>query len=518
MPIGQEGIVPPDSRHQCRRCRYVYPARQMYRIPGHGDGLYCQHCRTIYRECDGCNIWVTHTARADVEGDNGQTVSMRLCEDCRNGGQYRHCTDCNITVPRARQNAHNCIGADLPHPWGTCYDCYGYTRNRMPQDSLGPSLLSYAGYAFCVAHMRSRAQECLSCHRLHRSGTTYYAYTRADGTLSERMCQSCRSQRATECRHCAEWYENGMDPCRCFETRTCGCGTCRDARRLIKGYSYKPEPVFKGTGEPMFKGKGGLFLGFELEVEVSSGSGDYESCGNCSVCDDGEGCTYLPEGVLSVESVAQIAQDAFGDLVYLKTDGSIRHGFEIVSHPLGYEWMMGEFPWQALDTIRDAGCVPEDNCGLHIHASRNAFSGPAHEYRWLQFIHRNEPGVTAVARRRGSYYAAFYTQPRFRRHLAPIVRAFSSKGEIMSTERYQAVNTLNRNTLEVRAFASTTDARELQAALGLVDASIRYTAQLDARRVKDGALSFARFAEWADERKRYQPLMDEIHAYIPVLA
>ena len=80
------------------------------------------------------------------------------------------------------------------------------------------------------------------------------------------------------------------------------CNACRIVleTQLIKPYNYVPK-------EPKFYGKAPFFMGVELEVECDADS--------------------------EVNTKAKQVVKILGDFVYLKNDGSLIDGFEIVSHP-----------------------------------------------------------------------------------------------------------------------------------------------------------------------------------------
>jgi hypothetical protein len=206
-------------------------------------------------------------------------------------------------------------------------------------------------------------------------------------------------------------------------------------------------------------------------------------------------------------SAARKVQELLGDLVYLKDDGSIGHGFEIVTHPMSYQWAMDEFPWANLPELTAAGCYASDSCGIHVHVSREAFTGPAHEYRFLQFWHRNKAGITRVARRESDQWAAFMTDPENR---AAVLKQVV-KDKRIDHNRYRAVNTQNDKTLEVRVFASTLQAASIKADLGLVAATVEYSAMLRSPDIlKGNGWVWDRFAEWTSKQGRYAPLSEEI--------
>ncbi|TDQ00613.1 hypothetical protein [Labedaea rhizosphaerae] len=247
------------------------------------------------------------------------------------------------------------------------------------------------------------------------------------------------------------------------------CDRCEresDEYDTIYSYSYKPLPQFHGEGP--------LYLGLELEI-------------NC-----------LRD---RVSQCANTAVEALGSLGYLKEDGSISLGFELVTHPMSYEWAIQNFPWKLLTALQDLGCDGED-VGLHVHVSREGFDSTAHRYRWLKFIYRNENPVCRIARRRSGEWASFRPADR--------ANARSYAKGLKGDARYRAINTLPDKTYEMRVFASSLDPREVQAALALAAASVEYTRRLTVADVhRRSGWSWASFLAWTAAHPEYQPLNEE---------
>ncbi|GAA5172794.1 hypothetical protein GCM10023321_73120 [Pseudonocardia eucalypti] len=233
---------------------------------------------------------------------------------------------------------------------------------------------------------------------------------------------------------------------------------------LIRPHTYRPAPRMRGTGP--------LFLGFELEINV-------------------------PKEL--VREAAELVQRRLGDLVYLKRDRDIASGFEIVAHPMSYEWAMAHFPWDIFDELAALGADPGD-LGLHVHISRDGFSSWEHAWAWMEFIHRNREPVVALARRE-SEHAAFTEKDR---------RNLKLYAQGVGTVKYRAINTQPADTYELRVFASTLVLDELQAALGLAEASVEYTRPLSVDDVRGETGEWSRFAAWVRARPPYAPLAREI--------
>lgn len=238
---------------------------------------------------------------------------------------------------------------------------------------------------------------------------------------------------------------------------------------VIHNYTFKPDPVFWGEGP--------LFLGAEIEVE----------------CNDGQ------------NRAARAVRKFLGAderLGYCKYDGSLDDGIEIVTHPMSYAWAMESFPWDMFRELEEAGAHTRSTCGLHVHVSRNAFRSHFHAMSWMRFIYANEKMVTRFARRRNGHYASF---DRFNGELAKAAKGYTD------SERYRAINAQNYSTLEVRVFASTTDAEVVKASLGFVDASVRYAGTLRSHDVlTHKAGTWGDFTNYAKQRDEYAPLSRQL--------
>ena len=201
------------------------------------------------------------------------------------------------------------------------------------------------------------------------------------------------------------------------------------------------------------------------------------------------------------------------DLAYLKSDGSLNDGFEIVTHPMTHDFFKNEADefWNTVAVLRDQYRVMTwgtGTAGIHIHISRTGFKGGPHMHRFLNLVYSNEQLYSTIAGRQSSRWAKFddvdtavrngqdeegYTQyKRFR----------SFKHKILdgrNTDRYSAVNTQNRDTLELRIFKSTTKPERIKAYMDLAHASVEYTRNLTLQQVKDGALSSSAFITYVRE-------------------
>lgn len=412
-------------------------------------------------------------------------------------------------------HSDGCSGCN-PSMWQSCFGrgCYGSDARRVPADRDE-----------CLCY-----RECDRCETMHSPYSLNTARDGADGDSdSIAICDRCCRLYFSRCSHCEqyfpdEYYDEHVSDC---ESGCTGCDDCPDGgcdnddtSGLIHDYGYMPYLQFRGDAAA------GYYLGLELEVNTAYAHGS----------------TY---------EVAQHVSEGLGDLVYLKEDSSINTGFEIVTHPMTFEYAMTSVSWRTVDELRTQyGMQETSDCGMHIHVSRTAFATASHTYRWMRFIYRNARAVQQLARRSESDYASFESQVNaWAIHFACVSkkpelgnRAYDAlhdspsnlpwylktpgarsrvyaAGHPYRADRYSAINVNNEQTFELRFFANTVESREVKAALGFVHASIEYTRQLTANKVVTAkGLDFASFVAWVADNNtddHYSPLLAEIERLVP---
>ena len=189
------------------------------------------------------------------------------------------------------------------------------------------------------------------------------------------------------------------------------CRRCASSRLLgrTESYSYKPYPIMHGKSTD-------LFMGFENEISVKS------------------------ENNVQV-NIAKILSHFTEDQLYIKSDSSVQHGFEEVSHPFTFEELK-KINWEYLFTNET---TKHNSCGLHVHLNRTAFT-TLHMYKFINFIHNNETFIDKIAGRKGNSYSKSL-------QYTPKEGAKKKKG----WDRYNKVNLNTEHTIELRFFAGCND-------------------------------------------------------------
>ena len=182
-----------------------------------------------------------------------------------------------------------------------------------------------------------------------RCGNTIWL-DESEGDEYTTLCTHCYNCHYTRCSCCDAllheddaYHLDGYDYCsECYHEEV-------DRSRNIHDYGYKPEPIFYGDGN--------RFFGVELEID---GAGKYDE---------------NAEKILSITNVHDT-------LIYIKSDGSLDDGMEVVSHPMTLDFHLNEMYWEdVMHTAISMGYRSHQTstCGLHIHVNRESFGDTREE-------------------------------------------------------------------------------------------------------------------------------------------
>ena len=390
------------------------------------------------RECTTCSSTI----------DDGDEIVMN---------EHAYCTDCVFVCEDCSdvRDSEQRISVGV---MSYCEDCASYCQrceDGMDNDS---SRTVDRDESWCEYCWENYSYYCDSCSESYSGDCTYVQDTP--------YCERCYESECYWCEDCDESYTND-NSCDCRNNDNDRC--CRGYRSngTIHDYSCKPDPMFKG------KSKHNMYLGFELETEMRD-----------------------------VDSGSRFASSNLQGVAYLKHDGSIGNGFEIVTHPHTHQEYRenSKLLWDTIETLRTdygARSWDTDTCGLHIHLSRKGFKSGAHLHRFIAFVYHNAPHMMKFAGRK-SRFARFNDVYTFDEYDRPV---FSLKHKVASpaftpSERYSAVNTQNAHTIELRFFRGTMNTSGVLSALDLAQAMVEYTRDLRLDDVKLGALSWDWFADY----------------------
>lgn len=256
------------------------------------------------------------------------------------------------------------------------------------------------------------------------------------GDDEHHLCERCFSNFYTRCDHCDcvvhvdDTFCHGDD---------CLCADCfHDLDGCIQEYSYKPDPVFFGRADRYF--------GVELEIDAGGRDDDHA------------------QSILDIGNAAD-------DCLYIKSDGSLHDGMEIVSHPMTLDFHM-HYCWaDIMNTCVHLGYRSHQTstCGLHIHVNRSSLGDDEAEQeatisRILYFVEQHWNELLKFSRRTESAvnrWAARYGYEASPKKL--LDKAKERYG------RYSAVNLCNLCTIEFRLFRGTLKLNTFLATLQMVN-------------------------------------------------
>lgn len=302
---------------------------------------------------------------------------------------------------------------------------------------------------------------CSECSQMYcDSDDMYWSELHQDS-----RCRDCYNSEI-ECDECGECFgeEDGHS---CERNR-------RQYSEYVKNHDYKPDPRFWGIGR--------YYLGFELEVEDTNNN-------------------YKEGAELAFTSMNPQPNRKFRG--YLKTDGSLDNGFEIVSHPHTLKEYQKNFPWDMLTQLKKLRFRSwnTSTCGLHVHVSRTAFNDDDHQIRFVKLIYDNQRQVQRIAGR-SSNYASFSDAGK----IIPKV-----KFKNQSNGRYAAVNVEPENTLEVRVFKGSLHIPRVLSGLEFVHSAVEYTRMLKII-PKDKPFSWVKYVGYiGSNTDKYPNLFDTIN-------
>lgn len=313
--------------------------------------------------------------------------------------------------------------------------------------------------------------KCDMCGEIkYRGDIAGYGHLAFDDPTKRYFCHDCVNDgKVRICNSCNLYYPTSLmsgDNCLLCKMNS----TKKKVQKPIMSHTYKPTLVFLSASPVM-----SVPMGTEIEV------------------DDGDGNEEIFEYLNEVKEV------------YLKSDGSLSSGFEIVTYPASLEYHRTFIPYaQMFEKLISAGYTAHDNdtCGLHVHIGKTAFGTSARSQssaiaRFVYLTEKFHTQLKVFSRRKDYRYCEFYgINPEYYnvKEMFNVVKRHSSES------RYRSVNLQNKNTVEVRFFKGTLNKNTYLASLSLCEFMVLYAV----KHKKDDeykTLTWENFTSEIDERK-----------------
>ena len=241
------------------------------------------------------------------------------------------------------------------------------------------------------------------------------------------------------------------------------CHHCLDASFKIHNYSTRVEQMLKFKATRVKPNT--VYLGCELEYETEN---------------------------------RNRAQLNVGKLMHghalMKSDGSIRNGFEIVTCPATLDIHLDIFKKFYDNIPKDLKIA--NNVGMHVHISRKPLSQLTIG-KLIEFLNRldNKPFIHHIAGRIDNQYARMESD-----RTITFLRKHRNGGN-----RYNALNLNNEKTIEVRLFATPMNYKEFASRLQFVQALVDYCSPAQSNESLKKQTHCESFMHWLSSRKRMFP-------------
>lgn len=423
----------------------------------------CDCCMdTLYPICHICRDRHVRANTSDIELHDGSMISV--CSKC---GKERisECSHCggNIVLDSITRWATidgNCVCSQcLSDLYQYCSECDTWHPNDVPFVKINLTK------SICESCLTEKYQLCDHCGIYHRK-----RHVIAIG--SKNLCENCYDTLYPRCYFCGgrslgEVFQKiGERHCcsTCYERERTGLygATGADMTRNsppegVANYSYKPTPIMY----PNLDYDDPIYFGIELEADRDSG-----------------------DFAVSTDAAANKVNELLG-YSYVKHDGSLREGLEIVTHPakLSYHLQEKREAWiEVMRYLREAGFVSHTGgyCGLHVHISSRPIEAASEDgidkilYLWskhwkqlVRFSRRSTKRLEDWSRKCNVDIPDAVDENR----AASIAK--KAKGDLLSSGRYQAVNLQNSHTIEFRMLRGTLIPETFFASLQLIDRIVK---------------------------------------------
>ena len=423
--------------------------------------IYCPECYSneyLDSECVVCG----KTGR----GFKKDYYEDEYCDECFETSTGK-CSNCNDFHPL--EDLREVDGGRY------CDDCF---KELFSECSNCGNLVS-SDETYITAHDNIICQSCLdsdffTCDRC----SDIFPNNRGVDVINSRnrevvVCRDC-SNDYVECNSCGAIIHNDISYYREYDDsyycEDCYPGDCPEID--CHDYGYKPSPIFHNIGEKVPR----TYFGVEMEVE------------------------NLGDAYCTNDAIYDIKKHSNNEeLFYIKADGSLNNGFEIVTHPCTLAYHKTRFPWaQIKDTLDSWSCSAESTCGLHIHVSKRIYS-ELDLIKLALFIFNvgNQHYINLIARRKFNSWSS-------RKNLEDCKK----KDLKYSQSRYEAVNFTNDKTVEFRMFKGTIKPEIVIASIEFVD-SVTNFVKSSSIAVVSKEDSWANYISYViDNGKKYKVLID----------
>lgn len=305
-----------------------------------------------------------------------------------------------------------------------------------------------------------RSNLCESCYfpchdcgeMINRAHDIFYTVQNENKDRTYYVCKKCFAIRHRMCNYCSSIRPR--DTIKIYVKSGHGrIYYCEDCEK----YVIFDKSVLKYNANPYHQHrylrheKNPFMFGFELEVECENRADTLQNFINC------------------------IKKKRLKTMFYFKHDGSLQNGFEIVTHPISYEYFKTNVGFKDIihNLIGSFTFYDAKTCGLHFHTSKS-YVGQEAYYKMLLFYSTNASPIISFSKRTEEQLNRYcrvvqFDKKRYARFL---------KQKLIDHDKYVAVRWCNdKKTIEHRIFRGTLNYDRFMASLEFVYALTLFVKQ-----------------------------------------
>lgn len=319
--------------------------------------------------------------------------------------------------------------------------------------------------------------ECYDCGAaVHHTDT----YIDIDG---HNICQDCIADHYHRCNSCGEWV---LDDNLEWDGDVCYCSGCYQARQGNE-YVMDYHDFDRSAYRPRWVDAKDETICFGVELEV--------------------------DGQDSFDGSVFTDWTTDGNLIHFEHDGSLDDGVECITMPCTLRFHQERMDWAGIcKRFINQGFKSHDTttCGLHVHISRDCLTA-TQIVKMDVFFNRAREFWSQIGRR-DTFYSSH-----FREHkTAKLAKAFQSNtGHVprwceykkiwdCCDDRYVALNTTSRRTVEVRFCKGTLNAETILGTVELFHAVTRFVDTIPMTRIYDTNDNIFKFIKFVgDDHEKY---------------
>lgn len=406
-----------------------------------------------------------------------------LCEQCYNK-KYSTCDFCgekyenkfikNITVDDKNTKKHICHLCSEFH-FCYCYNC-GKTINKVNKYYINNN----NNRAYCPECYHKLYEKCKFCGSIERKKDLYTF----DGY--EYFCYKCGLKHYKKCNSCDKF----INPIKIEDPKLFNypenskiCPDCYISQNYVHAYSFKPNPHFYKLKD---EHEENIYLGCEVEIECDK---------SLSIC-----VSELNNLKINHKQYISLFIDHnLHNIFYQKRDASIQYGIEMVSHPLTFEaWNdINHKIVQTFSFMSENHCksLLAKNCGMHVHMTKK-FMTDLHKKLLSYFIYSNRKYIEKIAGRESNTYTKYID----------IDKRYLDDLYSINSDRHNAINWNNKETVEIRIFQSVLDPFLFYKNLEFCHAAYMFTKNLNISDVIYNKKCLKNFYNFIKNDEKYQKL------------